>query len=97
MRGVATRAVTSAGAKSAINSTGGRLASSVAGHYGVNAIQRGQQNRPAHRPDQGFSQWAKQNPGGAVIGVIGTAMKTGTMGDNAMANTNSILQSTQFR
>jgi hypothetical protein len=105
VRGVATRAATSAGTKAMINSTGGRLASNAVGSYGVGAIQRGAQNRQMQRggapqQDVGFSQWARENPNEATAtittGAVHMLTRSNPLGNAAAANTNGMLQSTQF-
>lgn len=76
---------------------GGRLASQAVGHYGVNALQRGHENRQqARRPDSGFTQKIRENPGEALVGGVMMATQSTTYGDAAMDATNSLLQSTQF-
>jgi hypothetical protein len=100
--GAAVRAgATRAGAGQAANSVGGRIASQAIGSYGVNALQRGTQNRQqaqTARPgwDTGFTRWVKDNPGEALASGTLAAMRGSTMGDNAMNQTNALLQSTQF-
>lgn len=93
MRGVATRAVTGTAAKAAINSTGGRVAASAAGQFGVNALQR---PKPV-RQDKGITQHIRENPGEALAGGAMAMMRYNTISDNAMNDVNGLLQSTQFR
>lgn len=90
VRGVAGKVV----GQQAANSVRGRVASQAVGNYGVNALQRGQQNAPGEH--QGLIQRARAHPVKYGSGVAYTLANTDTLADSAMSHTNSLLQSTQF-
>jgi hypothetical protein len=101
--GSAVRAgATRMGAGQAANSMGGRLASQAVGHYGVNALQRGAQNRQQGQQQRstgwnsGFTRWVKDNPGEALASGTLAMTRGSTVADSAMDATNALLQSTQF-
>lgn len=77
----------------------GQNVAGVAGHFGAGALQRGAQNRQQgqqRRHDSGISQQIRENPGEAAVGYGLMLARGGTMRDAAAAQTNSLLQSTQF-
>jgi hypothetical protein len=93
-----------ASATGALNSGAGRLATHAAARYGVGAIHRGRQNRAQaqgqRQQDQGITQWARENPGEALVagtyGAVNMLTSGSRLSDNAFNETNALLQSTQF-
>lgn len=106
VRGVATRAVAGAGAKAAVNSMGGKVAAQAIGNYGVNALQRAHNQRQmaqGQMPQQnlGARDWARQHPGQAAAAATtlgyNAMTRSSNMSDRAAAQSQSILQNSQFQ
>lgn len=67
-------------------------AASGATQFGLGALTGGGQQKQDH----GVTQWARQNPGEAAVGVVGAALARNPLSDQAGSAYQGVIQSAQF-